>query len=472
MLVGRSLDCVAKYVGQLSAKAEQQQPKQGLTWGQKAWLEFTLMCLIVTESVCWRKYVQVGLGRYSEALLSHYFRCDMNWELLLTTSIHMVLEGFGTYEGILVIDDSGKKRSKVTKRIPFVHYYKDKEGSGCLRGQETVFLVLVTPLITIPAGYAFYQPDPAYTAWAKEEKRLKKLGTPKALRPKKPVSKLEYPSKSQIALTLLEEFCRECPHVAIRLVLADALYGTADFMDQAALITGQNQVISQLRHNQKVRDQRREWKLDKYFKAYPGVPKSIPVRGGKTQRMIIGSARLYVEAHGSMRFVIAIRYPEQEEYRYLVASDRTWRTDDIVKAYTLRWLVETVIEDLKVHGGWGKATKQPGVEGSRRVLILSLLCDHCLVLHPEQQARAKAKEPLYTIGSLQRYLKLEAFMVWLEEWLEGEGLDDKVRQLTEAILPLAPLQKSDKYMSGRELGKLGPTPSLQYRAQELQAYPS
>ena len=469
MLVGKALSCVTEYVDKLSTGLERKQKRTGLSSGQKAWLEFTLMCIIVTESVCWRKYARVGLGRYSEALLSHYFRCDMNWDLLISTSIRIVLEGFGTYEGILVIDDSGKKRSKVTKQIPFVHYYKDKEGTGSVRGQETVFLVLVTPMITIPVGYAFYQPDPLYTAWAKEEKRLKKRGTPKALRPNKPELNPEYPAKQQIALTLLEEFCRDCPYVTIRLVLADALYGTADFMDKAALITAQNQVISQLRYNQKVRDKRREWKLDEYFKAYSGVPKDIPIRGGKAERMIIGSARLYVEAHGCMRFVIAIRYSNQEEYRYLVASDLTWRTDDIVKAYTFRWLVETVIEDLKVHGGWGKATKQPGVEGSRRVLILSLLCDHCLTLHPEQQARAAAKKPLYTIGSLQRHLKLEAFTVWLEEWLEGEGLDDKVAQLTEAILPLAPLQESGKHMSERDLGRLEPTQGLQYRAQALQA---
>ncbi|SEH06117.1 transposase [Candidatus Venteria ishoeyi] len=338
-----------------------------------------------------------------------------------------------------------------------------------VRGQETIFLILVTPLVTIPVGYAFYQPDPAYTAWVKEDNRMKKLGTAKALRPEQPTPNPEYPSKQQVALTLLEEFCRDCPYVTIKLILADALYGTADFMDKAALITRQSQVISQLRHNQNVCDKRRKWKLDEYFKAYPGVPKDIPIRGGKSERIIIGSARLNVEAHGCMRFVIAIRYPEQKEYRYLVASDLSWRTDDIVKAYTLRWLVETVIEDLKVHEGWGKSTKQPGVEGSRRVLILSLLCDHCLILHPEQQARAAAKEPLYTIGSLQRHLKLEAFTVWLEEWLEGEGLDNKIVQLTEAILPLVPLQKSDKHMTGHELGKLEPTPGLKYRIQELQA---
>ena len=468
MLVGKPFVFVTEYIEKLSAGLEKTPQKHGLTYGQKRWLEFCIMCIIVTESVCWRKYVRAGLGRYSEAMLSYYFRCDMTWNLLISISIRIVLDSFGSYEGILVIDDSGKKRSKVTTQIPYVHYYKDKEGTGTIKGQETVFLVLVTPLITILVGYEFYEPDPAYTKWAKEDKRLKKLKVPSWKRPKKPALNKDYPTKQQVALKLLQSFCQNCPYVKIKLVLADALYGTADFMDKAILITGQNQIISQLHNNQKVRDKRREWRLDEYFKTYPGVAKNIPVRGGKTERMIISSARLYVEAHGCTRFVIAVRYPKQDEYRYLVASDLSWRTDDIVKAYTIRWLVETVIEDLKVYGGWGQATKQPGVEGSRRVLILSILRDHCLLLHPEQQACAAAKKPLFTIGSLQRHLKFEAFIVWLDEWLEGEGMSDKIVQLTEAILPLVPLEKSSKHMSGRESGRFEPTPSLQYRAQELQ----
>jgi len=132
--------------------------------------------------------------------------------------------------------------------------------------------------------------------------------------------------------------------------------------------------------------------------------------------------------------------------------------------------VETVIEDLKVYGGWGQSTKQPGVEGSRRVLILSILRDHCLILHPEQQARITAKKPLYTIGSLQRQLKLQSFVVWLEEWLEGEGMDDKITQLATFIEPLVPLQESTKHMNGRDLGKLEPTPSLNYRVEVVRTH--
>lgn len=469
MLVGKPLPFIVDYVEKLSTGLEQSQRQGGLTMGQRAWLSFCLMCVIVTESVCGRKFVRAGLGRYSEALLSFYFRCPLSWGGLIALSIRLVLESFETWEGILVIDDSGKKRSKTTQRIPYVHYYKDKEGTGTLRGQETVFVVLVTPVVTIPVGDEFYQPDPAYSAWSKQDKRLRKQGVPKAMRPKPPAPNASYPTQQPMALGLLEQFKRDCPYVKVKAVLADALYGNADFMDKAALLFAQTQVISQPHANQNVRDRRRSWKLEAYFKAYPGVPKTLAVRGGKTQNIIVGSARLYVEAQQGVRFVVAIRYSEEQPYRYLVASDLSWRTEDIAKAYTLRGLVETVIEDLKVHEGWGQSTKQPGVEGSRRVLTLSLLCDHCLILHPEQQARATAKQPLSTKGHLQRRLKITALTAWLEQWLEGEALNDKIAQLTEAILPRVPLQDSDKHMSGRDLGRLESTAGLQYRAKEVHA---
>lgn len=61
MLVGKPLRFVTEYVERLSKGLEQQQ-QAVLTPGQKAWLEFCLTDLIVTESVCWRKYVRVGLG--------------------------------------------------------------------------------------------------------------------------------------------------------------------------------------------------------------------------------------------------------------------------------------------------------------------------------------------------------------------------------------------------------------------------
>ena len=47
-------------------------------------------------------------------------------------------------------------------------------------------------------------------------------------------------------------------------------------------------------------------------------------------------------------------------YRYLMASDLTWRTLDIVQGHSLRWLVEVFVQDWKGHEGWAQLTKQPG----------------------------------------------------------------------------------------------------------------
>ncbi len=99
MLMGNPLPFVEAYVEQLSASLESHQPKAGLTLGQQAWLSFGLMGIIVTESVCWRKWVRAGVGRYSEALLSWYFRGLMAWGVLLSCSVRLVLESFGTWEG-------------------------------------------------------------------------------------------------------------------------------------------------------------------------------------------------------------------------------------------------------------------------------------------------------------------------------------------------------------------------------------
>jgi hypothetical protein len=56
--------------------------------------------------------------------------------------------------------------------------------------------------------------------------------------------------------------------------------------------------------------------------------------------VLVGSARMYVCAHHTKRFIVALKYEGEDSYRYLMALDLTWRTLDIVQGHTLRWLVE------------------------------------------------------------------------------------------------------------------------------------
>ena len=77
-----------------------------------------------------------------------------------------------------------------------------------------------------------------------------------------------------------------------------------------------------------------------YFATHPGTPHTIRIRGGAERVALVGSARLYVCAHKTKRFIVAIKYAEEESYRYLIASDLSWRTLDILQGHSLRWLVE------------------------------------------------------------------------------------------------------------------------------------
>jgi hypothetical protein len=88
--------------------------------------------------------------------------------------------------------------------------------------------------------------------------------------------------------------------------------------------------------------------VETYFSKNQGCLQQIQILGGKTITAIVNSARLYVEAHGKKCFIIALKYPFEPKYRDDVAEVLSWRTIDIVQAYTFRWLIEVIEEDWKL----------------------------------------------------------------------------------------------------------------------------
>jgi hypothetical protein len=238
-------------------------------------------------------------------------------------------------------------------------------------------------------------------------------------------------------------------------------------VNKAASIFRGIQVISQLRQNQKVRFRGKILPLTTLFRHYPGVPQTIRIRGGQAMTVWVSSARLHVCAHGTKRFVIALKYEGEDEYRYLVASDMSWRTLDIVQTHTLRWLVEVFIQDWKANEGWGQLTKQPDEDGSRRSLTLSLLCDHCLLLHPDQLARVEGNLPAYTVGSLRDRVKVENLVQFFRDVLASEHPQEQLEQVAQRAKEVFTLNESGKHMVGRDLGRLAPTPALEYRAKAV-----
>lgn len=464
MLIPDSFNFVQSYVNTLDLTLGQVNPSYSLSKAQKAWISFCVMGILMTNTVCWAKFSRQSMGRYSVPGLSWMFRRGkIMWDLLLFASVKQVLINYGIEEGVLVIDDSDKKRSKSTKRISYVHKIKDKASGGYFMGQSLVFMVLVTSKITIPVGFRFYQPDPLLSAWNKQEKNDKQKSIPKSERLPKPPKNPQFPTKQELALRLLEEFEEAHPSLKIKAVLADALYGNQEFVEKASCLFQGVQVITQMRCNQKIHYHNREWSVDDFFSSHPGVSQTLSIRGGQEVRCTIGSARLYVKAHQKKLFVIALKYEDEENYRFLIASDLSWRTQDIVETYTFRWLVEVFFQDWKGHEGWGQLTKQLDEEGSSRSLILSLLLDHCLLLHPEQLTRLENNLPACTVGSLQEKTKIEGIFSFIRQILKTGDPQEKLQQLSDSIEKIFELRASGKHMATRDMGRMEPTASLKYK---------
>jgi DDE superfamily endonuclease len=468
MIMGKPASFVSAFIDAVDDAIRAHQPHHGMSAMQRAWLAFCVTAVVVTNSMCWARFARASLGTYSLAALSWMFRhSKMPWDELLVASVRVILHHHGITSGSLLIDDTDNPRSKAAHTLAHLYKLRDKESGGYLWGQSLVFLVLVTPKISIPVGFTFSQPAPELSAWYKQEKALKKQGIPKPQRLPKPPPNPRYPTKQQLALRLLEQFKMDHPGIRVHCIVADALYGTAPFVDGASALFGGVQVISQARSNQNIQVHQREQHLTDYFAAHPGTPQTIRIRGGDERVAMVRSARLYVCAHKTKRVIVAIKYAEEETYRSLMASDLTWRTLDIVQGHSLRWLVEVFVQDWKGHEGWAQLTKQPGEEGARRSVILSLLVDHALFVHPAQEAQLKNNLPASTVGSLRAHVQVECLVDVIEDLVSSDAPQSRLQHFTNALHEVFAFGRSKKHMIQRQLGRLEPTPSLKYRADEV-----
>src|SRR5215468_1683500 len=468
MVIGKPAPFVSAFVEAIDDALREQHPNRTMSATQRAWLAFCVTAVLVTNSICWARFKRASLGTYAMAALSWMFRhSKMPWDHLLVASVRVILRHHGLTSGNLVIDDTDTPRSKAAKALAHLYKLRDKDSGGYLWGQSLVFLLLVTSTISIPVGFAVYQPAPEFSAWYKKDKALKKQGVAKQQRPPKPPINPAYPTKQQLALRLLERFHAQHPTLRVHCIMADALYGTAPFVDGASVTFEGVQVISQIRSNQKVRVHKREQHVADYFATHPGTPHTIRIRGGEEIIAIVGSARLYVCAHKTKRFVVALKYEDEETYRYLIASDLSWRTLDIVQGQTLRWLVEVFVQDWKGHEGWAQLTKQPGEEGARRSVILSLLVDHSLFVHPDQQDQLKNNLPAYTVGSLRAHVQVECLVEVIDDLVSSDEPREQLKRFTQALHEVFAFGRSKKHMIQRQVGRLEPTPSLKYRVNEV-----
>lgn len=124
----------------------------------------------------------------------------------------------------------------------------------------------------------------------------------------------------------------------------------------------------------------------------------------------------------------------------------SWRDIDIIKAYAMRWLVEVFIQDWKSYEGWNQLAKQRGCNGSNHGVIISLLSDHALLLHQDQQALLKNKESAVTVGSLREKVMIESLVAFIEGIVSSDNPVAMFEEYSAKILELFQLRSSVKHM--------------------------
>jgi hypothetical protein len=446
------LPFIKNYLDFLSDELGRLHPEYRLTNIQKGWLSFCLTGILLTNSICWRRYERMSMGSWLIGSLSWMFRrSKINWDKLLIISVKSILSKYGVSEGELEIDDTDRERSKNAKKLYKLGKQKDKKSGGYFNGQSILFLLLVTEKITIPVGFVFYEMDPILRVWDKEDRRLRKKKVKKRHRPEKPERDASYPTKNELAIGLVRDFKTSFVELKIRSIKADALYGTGQFMDGVRSLYPTTQVISQIRNNQKIVVNGQEYDITKYFSGRAEIKSEMIIRGGKREIIYYSSVIAKVAAHGKKRLIIALKYEGEASFRYIIAADMTWRVQDVLASFSLRWLVEVFFQDWKLYEGWGQLTKHVGVEGSRQSLILSLLFDHCLLSHPTQVVLAKNNLPLCTVGSLRDKLAVQSLLQFFEFILEQPDPKKYLSQLAKNIDNVYKLRASSKHLSGRAI---------------------
>ncbi len=83
---------------------------------------------------------------------------------------------------------------------------------------------------------------------------------------------------------------RHHPDMRVHCITADALYGTASFVDEASALFGGVQVISQIRSNQNIRIGKHAQHVADYFATHPGTRQTTKILTRKQEKTLTQTA--------------------------------------------------------------------------------------------------------------------------------------------------------------------------------------
>jgi len=91
-------------------------------------------------------------------------------------------------------------------------------------------------------------------------------------------------------------------------------------------------------------------------------------------------------------------------------------------------------------------TKQPGDEGARHSVLLRLLVDHSLFVHPDQQNQLKNHLPADPVGSLWAHVQVECLVEVIDALVSSDHPQDKMKHFTKALHEVCAFGRSKKHM--------------------------
>lgn len=453
MIVERPHPFVENYVSSVLEEVKNER----ITQIQRQTLSLVLTLIGVLGCLCWQRFSMAHVGKrcgraFSKCILNPLFPLSK----IFIGSVRLMLKKAGL-RGKLILDDTDNPRSKRCKVLYKLFLSFDKKTGGYIKLQNLVILLYVTEKLTIPVGFRFFAPDPAWVAWRQEDKRLRKLKVKKQDRPQKPPRNSSYPTRIELALELVQEFQHLYPQAHPQAILMDGAYCPKTLIPGFKKIYRDVPIVTQIRGNQIVKDGRGIQKTAKeYFSKKLLVKDEVHIRNQR-KTVYYSSARLFVRALSRHVHVVALRYEGEADARYLISSDLTWRSRDIVQLYAFRWLIEVFNEDWKMYDGWTQMATQRGVDGACRGVILSFLVDHLFLCLPIQQTRLQNHLPAVSAGSVARWLKFHVFFDTLRCVLEETNPHQKLQLLLGKVEVLAMCRDSSKHMASYTLPDLGPS---------------
>jgi len=407
----------------------------------------------------------MSLGGFTIPQLSQFCRRNSQLiEALVSCAIIYILSLAQAGSITLVIDDTDRPRSKMVKALGYVFKTICKKTNGFHMAQNIVFVCVVTKYFVFPIAWKYYTPDPKVSKWRAERNKLNAKNKSKKKKSSKKNKKLialgkcpkrdaaKYPSKLEIAIILLAIVKNYILILSgknkifnVVSISADAAYLSPELCDDVYNLFPKAQLISQMKSTQMVcRKRGAPISVKDYFCHKTPQRKIVTIRG-KDKIVEFMHDKLVVKSHGKKLFIIAVRYEGETEFRYIVATKLSWRPEDIIIHYGLRWLVEVDIQDWKQHSGFGKGACMQGDEGSSCALNLSMLSVYLLLTHPLQLRRLRSGLSFCTMGSLAQRLYVNFFMHNMGRIILSEDPKKSYNEVKDAIEHVFALRDSEKH---------------------------